>query len=193
MKAETIEYSLEGKENQKNFSEKCDNFYLWIFKEIKTYIKGDILEIGAGLGNFSKILVKNYNHNKIILSDIDKTYLKILSGRFKDNENVEIEFLDINSPKKFTEKKYKIDTCIAINILEHIKDDVSSISGIYNILNRKGNLILLIPAYKSLYNIIDKEIGHYRRYTKKEIIKKVRNTNFKIEKIFYFNFLAIFG
>ncbi|MFA5014528.1 MAG: class I SAM-dependent methyltransferase [Actinomycetota bacterium] len=188
-----MDYSYIGKENQKNFSEKCENFYLWIFKEIKPYIRGDILEIGAGLGNFSEILVKNYNDNKIILSDVDKTYLSILSDKFKDNENIKIEFLDLNSPGEFKEKDYKIDTCIAINILEHIKDDVSAITGIYDILNRNGSLILLLPTYKFLYNIIDKKIEHYRRYTKKEIIQKVENTGFKIEKIFYFNFVAIFG
>lgn len=50
-----------------------------------------------------------------------------------------------------------------------------------------------MPAHKFLFNCIDKAIGHYRRYTKKEIISKIQQTPFELVKLFYFNFAAIPG
>ena len=187
------EYSKEGKDNQQIFSEKGNNFYNWIFEEIKPYLRGNILEIGSGVGNFSKILLENFPDNQLILSDFDKYFLSILSKKYSKNDKIIIEYLDLNNIEIFKNNNYKIDTCIAINILEHIDNDIKALENIYNILEPDGKLILLIPAHKFLYNIIDKDIGHYRRYTKKEIIKKISLTSFNILNIYYFNFIAIFG
>ena len=60
-------------------------------------------------------------------------------------------------------------------------------------LKKNGTLIILVPANKFLYNVIDKSIGHWRRYTKNELKNKLIVNNFKIEKIFSFNILGIFG
>ena len=187
------EYSKEGKDNQQIFSEKGNNFYNWIFEEIKPYLRGNILEIGSGVGNFSKILLENFPDNQLILSDFDKYFLSILSKKYSKNDKIIIEYLDLNNIEIFKNNNYKIDTCIAINILEHIDNDIKALENIYNILEPDGKLILLIPAHKFLYNIIDKDIGHYRRYTKKEIIKKISLTSFNILNIYYFNFIAMFG
>ena len=187
------EYSKEGKDNQQIFSEKGNNFYNWIFEEIKPYLRGNILEIGSGVGNFSKILLENFPDNQLILSDFDKYFLSMLSKKYSKNDKIIIEYLDLNNIEIFKNNNYKIDTCIAINILEHIDNDIKALENIYNILEPDGKLILLIPAHKFLYNIIDKDIGHYRRYTKKEIIKKISLTSFNILNIYYFNFIAIFG
>lgn len=187
------EYSKEGKNNQQIFSERGNNFYNWIFEEIKPYLRGNILEIGSGVGNFSKILVENFPDNQLILSDFDKYFLNILNKKYCENNKVKVEYLDLNSTKILENNNYKINTCIAINILEHIENDVKALENIYSILESDGVLILLVPAHKFLYNIIDKDIGHYRRYAKREIVEKINLTSFNLINIYYFNLFAIFG
>ena len=53
-------------------------------------------------------------------------------------------------------------------------------------------LIILVPAYNFLYNDFDKAIGHYRRYSKKKLLREI-NDNFKTEKIFYLDSMGFFA
>ena len=86
----------------------------------------------------------------------------------------------------------KIDTAVAVNVLEHINDDTGAFKNVYSSLKKGGHFIVLVPAHQALYNIIDKSIGHYRRYAKKDLIAKAEGAGFKVDELFYFNFFSIF-
>ncbi len=187
------EYSQEGKDNQIIFSEKANRFYGWIYEEIKPFVKGDVLEIGSGLGSLSKILISSNGNSRIILSDIDERFVELLSRRYGNFKNVSVKNLNLESIDNPSNANLSIDTCIMINVLEHISDDIKVINNIYNILNKDGNLILLVPAHKYLYNVIDKSVGHIRRYDKRDIDRILKGSRFKLIKSHYFNFTAIFG
>lgn len=51
----------------------------------------------------------------------------------------------------------------------------------------------MVPANKFLYNVIDESIGHYRRYTKKDLKSKISESNFIIQKTYSFNMLGMLG
>ena len=57
----------------------------------------------------------------------------------------------------------------------------------------KGKLIILVPAYKFLFNSFDKNLDHKRRYTKRTLTKILTDNNLKIKKTFYFNVFGILG
>jgi hypothetical protein len=54
-------------------------------------------------------------------------------------------------------------------------------------------LVILVPCHKFLYNVIVKNIGHFRRDTKKELCDKVNETNFTILCMHYFNTFGVVG
>jgi hypothetical protein len=60
-------------------------------------------------------------------------------------------------------------------------------------LKEGGNLVILVPAYMSLYNRFDEELGHYRRYTKKSLEKIFTANSLEIIHRQYFNFAGIPG
>ena len=62
-----------------------------------------------------------------------------------------------------------------------------------NILAAHGKVIILVPANKGLYSTFDKNLGHFRRYSKKELKKKIENSGFKVRKIIYFNSAGAVG
>lgn len=172
---------------------KRKNFTKWVMDETFSKLKGDILEIGSGLGTYSEQIIKNHPNSKITLSDISSLYVENLKKRFLSN-SVKVFKLDLNNKDNFKEIGYdKFDSIIAINVLEHVKDDKFAFSELYKMLKNNGTLIILVPANKFLYNIIDKSIGHWRRYTKKELKHKLVDDFFIIEKIYSFNILGIFG
>ena len=81
---------------------------------------------------------------------------------------------------------------IAADIFEHLEDDMPGIIESYRILRKEGILILTVPAFKSLRGIQDKVTSHKRRYSKKEIVDKLKVQGFDILRTSYFNFFLFF-
>ncbi len=162
-----------------------DKAVLWrkyIYFLVKKYIKNGLLEVGAGIGSFTK----NYKNNlkNITLTELDKHNIKKLKKRFKG--------LKIKIETKLTSKlNGKFNSILYMNVLEHIKNDKKEINTSLNKLNKKGYLIILVPAHNELYTKFDKEIGHFRRY-KVNFFKKLKLKNAKIVKLQYLDCLGYF-
>jgi len=89
-------------------------------------------------------------------------------------------------------KTKSVGLIIAMDILEHLEDDSKGINESYRALSKGGILILTVPAFKSLWGIQDVVTGHKRRYSRKEIVNKLREVGFDILKSSYFNFFLFF-
>jgi 2-polyprenyl-3-methyl-5-hydroxy-6-metoxy-1,4-benzoquinol methylase len=189
---EEKKYTQQGNQNLSN-TDKANRFTDWMFSEINPYIEGNILEVGSGIGTFSKKITSDFKDRKIILSDIDPEYVKGLRNAYSPNKNIQAIKLDLGRSSDFQNINNKINTVIALNVLEHVENDVDALKNIYNLLAPNGKLILLVPAHKFLFNCIDVSLDHFRRYTKKELLQKISQTDFKLKKLFYFNFPAIVG
>ena len=148
----------------------------WLLKQISKYLRGDILEVGAGIGNFTSKLSR---YGKVTAIDYDSGYQ---NAGYGDIEKASYSF----GNKTF-------DTIICMNVLEHIKDDQRALENMFSLLNNNGKLILLVPAFQWAYGEIDKGLGHYRRYTKKEAESKLCDSRFKIQDSCYLNWLGLFG
>lgn len=185
-------YSLVGDQNLVVIDQ-TSNFTNWMYEEIKPYLGGNILEIGSGLGTYSKKVIRDFPQSKIWLSDIDKDYLEKLKDQFCRLPHVYTRKIDLNNPHDFENFPKKFNSIFALNVLEHVSDDIAAIKQLSRLLSPNGKLIFLVPAHKILFNCIDEAVGHCRRYDKQEIVEKIAQTDFKIKKLFYFNFFAIFG
>jgi 2-polyprenyl-3-methyl-5-hydroxy-6-metoxy-1,4-benzoquinol methylase len=167
-----------------------------MYKEISAELKGDVLEIGSGIGTYSeKIIQDKPRASHIMLTDIASSYIEALANKFSSkNNNVSVSKLDLNRKEDYEKIGYKkFDSILALNVLEHIENDEFALQQLYEMLKDEGRVVILVPCHKFLYNVIDKNIGHFRRYTKKELEYKVSKTQFTIQQIFYFNMLGIVG
>lgn len=166
-------------------------FNKWMVKCMEPYLGDRILEVGSGIGNISRLLPKK---ERLIVTDVDPTYLEILSGAFQDNDIVDVARLDLTR-RQDAEKlgKSVCDTVICLNVLEHIDDDEAALQNIHRILAPGGRLVLLVPQYKWLFGSYDRHAGHVRRYTRAELTQKLEQANFRVMRFKNFNFLAIFG
>jgi 2-polyprenyl-3-methyl-5-hydroxy-6-metoxy-1,4-benzoquinol methylase len=161
-----------------------DNYNRWIISLFKKYFGKYILEVGSGLGGLSLHLPKT----KVTLSDTRDDYLSHLKKLF----NYKILKLDIEKEAP-TNLVNTYDTVFSSNVLEHIKDDESAMKNCFKVLRKKGKLLLFVPARKEIFGNLDRAMGHYRRYTKEELIRKVEKIGFKILKIKYVNFPGYFS
>jgi hypothetical protein len=97
--------------------------------------------------------------------------------------------LDIE--KKLGNIKNHFKSIYAVNVLEHIKDDVQALKNMNMLLEKDGYIAILVPAKKMAFTRLDESLGHYRRYEKEELRKKIEKANLKVEKIDYFNMLGL--
>ena len=123
---------------------------------IKKFIGKKILEVGAGIGSFTKIYIKE--KSDITLSEIDSFNYETLKKNFNSQKNVKVENKLI---QQFDET---FDTIFYISVLEHIENDTKEITDAIEKLEDKGHLIICVPAHNYMYSNFDKEIGHFRRY-----------------------------
>ena len=174
---------------------KADKFNLWMYSAIKPFCSGSILEIGSGIGNISKYFLSDGAN--IFLSDIDEKYCDLLKNQFSAFPNLKgITKIDLASDhfdKDYPHLFNKFDTVFALNVLEHIQDDRSALKNASKFLKKGGRLIILVPASQSLYCRFDKELGHYRRYTRHTLRKAIKESGFSIKNLFNFNLVGIAG
>lgn len=170
-------------------------FNHWMYNTIKPYCKGQILEVGSGIGNISRCFLEDGAN--ITLSDIRENYCSILSENFKSYSNCGgVQLLDLVAPDfetRYASQLESYDTVYALNVVEHIKDDALAIQNCRKLLKKDGHLVILVPAYQKLYNGFDVELEHYRRYNRQMLNNLISNNGFSLVHHQYFNFMGIFG
>lgn len=135
---------------------------------IKKYLFGDILEIGAGCGSFTKYYF-NSKIDSAFLTEIDKKNIINLKKKFKTNKKISVE-------KKILSKiKKKFNVILYLHVLEHIKNDKSELQEAKKKLKKNGYLIVLAPAHQKIYSNLDKMVGHYRRYELNFFKRKIKS------------------
>lgn len=159
------------------------NYNRWIISLFKNDLKGKIIEIGSGLGGLSVLLPKKTT----VLSDINNAYLEILKSGYG------YKTIKLNITKKLSREYINtFDTILSSNVFEHIENDQEAFNNCYKLLKHKGELLLFVPARQEIFGVLDKEMGHFRRYTTKEITQKAKKSGFKIIIAKYVNLPGYF-
>lgn len=185
-------YSQQGDQNLQTI-DRADRFCDWMFSQIAPYLHGNILEVGSGLGTYSGRLLRQFPEAKVVLSDIDTAYVQALEQRFGGDSRVSAVRLDLTAKQDFAAISHPVQSAFSLNVMEHIEDDVLAFNNMYDLLEPGGAYVTLTPAHQWLYNCIDRAIDHFRRYNRKVMREKIAKTSFRIERMFYFNFLSIVG
>lgn len=166
-----------------------------MYTSIKPFCKGNILEIGSGVGNISEYFLND--NASISLSDIRDVYCEELQTKFHGEPTLQgimtMNLVDNDFDTKFSRHISSFDTVFALNVVEHIHNDRLAISNCYKLLKPGGCLIVLVPAFQRLFNNFDVELEHYRRYSRKHLESLFISNNLKIIKSRYFNAAGIAG
>lgn len=168
--------------------EQARNYNEWIYSLIKPSIKGRVAEVGAGTGTFSNIIAND--GFTVTAVDYSKSYLKIIA---KKNKKIKTILFDLQAKKLPKSLTGKFDSIVILNVIEHLADDNLALSHLYKMLKKNGNLIVLVPAFQTAFGSMDKNLGHYRRYTKNSFAKLIKTSGFNIITSRYANMLGLAG
>lgn len=132
-------------------------------KKIRPFIKGNVLEVGAGIGSTTSLL-NDGSAKQWLMLEPDRQMSNIVREKIKDlPSNCTVQTATIDSVAG------KFDTIIYIDVLEHIENDAAEVNKAADLLQEDGHIIILAPAFQSLYSPFDKAIGHHRRYNRKKL------------------------
>ncbi len=90
-------------------------------------------------------------------------------------------------PDQLPYQESSFDLITALDVIEHIDNDVDSIKAIYSLLVPGGKCVFTVPAYMFLWSAHDEMNQHKRRYTLPELHRKLLQAGFTVEKISYYN------
>jgi 2-polyprenyl-3-methyl-5-hydroxy-6-metoxy-1,4-benzoquinol methylase len=173
----------------------ADSFNRWMYQTISPYLNGNILEVGSGIGNISKFFLDD--HRNLTLSDIRDNYCTVLAQYFDREAYIkaiqQIDLVDENFREKQASVEGSFDSLFALNVLEHIKDDNLALFNASRLLKKDGTIVILVPAFRLLYNNLDKELHHYRRYSRSQLCSLLSQNGFSVSTSFYFNAAGIAG
>jgi SAM-dependent methyltransferase len=183
-----------GSETLGNIGE-AGGFNKWMYSAISPYLQGKILEIGSGLGNISGFLLEDKQN--VTLSDLRPEYCNYLSEHFKESKSLDrVVRIDIAGKDFDTAYGHLLgtfDSLFALNVIEHIEDDSKALQNCKKLLKEQGSIIILVPSYQWLYCSFDRELGHFRRYSRQSLKNMAKVSGFEVNNLFSFNATGLGG
>jgi SAM-dependent methyltransferase len=169
--------------------EDADNYNDWTFALFRPYLTGDVLEVGCGVGSFTRRIIDHGHSNRLLSIDISPEAVEHCRSRLH-RPNLEIQCIDVRHVRG------EFDAIVCMNVLEHIDDDRGTLEHLLTLLRPGGTLFLLVPAHMSLFSRFDAENGHFRRYNKRDMRALVSSMPIARQfglKQFYFNAVGALG
>jgi len=167
------------------------NYQRWQFQMVAPFLRGEVLEVGGGIGNFTPQLagvarfVTSLEPNEFCFHQL-REKIAPLKNAAACRATVESLHQVIPPDKKF-------DAIVLMNVLEHIQDDRAVLAELRKYLAPGGRLVILVPAGQWAFGPVDVRLGHYRRYTKRYTRPLVAGLQLELEKMRYYNFVGIWG
>lgn len=163
------------------------NWKKYIKHLLSEYIKGDVLEVGAGIGSNTRLFCSCQYSNWLCLEP-DKKLFQILEY-FISSLNM-TNYCAWNGSISLLNKNQFFNSIVYIDVLEHINNDKEELIQASQHLKPNGKLIILSPAHQWLFTSFDAAIGHYRRYNK-QTLQAIIPPNIEVIKIAYLDCVGL--
>jgi SAM-dependent methyltransferase len=165
------------------------NYADWTYEQFAPFVRGAVLEVGCGVGMFTRRMVAAPAIASLLSIDISEPAVRRCRNEVA-SPRLEVRHADVQSVSG------QFDFVLCMNVLEHIEDDRGALARMLAMLNPGGTLFLLVPAHQFLYCSFDTEAGHFRRYNKKGMQLLAQGASceeaIRVEQ-FYFNSIGAAG
>jgi SAM-dependent methyltransferase len=163
------------------------NYRAAIIREFEIYLQGDVLEIGAGIGQISEAMLELPRVSSLTALEPATNFHDAFQKRLPNTVLIKGIINDLPEGSAY-------NAAVMVNVLEHIENDADELIAIHKILKEKsGHLCILVPARQEIFSKLDSHFGHYRRYDKPNLHNKLNQAGFEIVKLHYFNMVGYFA
>ena len=164
----------------------------WMFEQFSGFVRGEAVEVGAGIGTFSERLLAA-GAESLLLVEPEPACAGELRSRLGADPRVEVAEELLPESPALAARAGRADFVVCQNVLEHIDDDAGAVAAMAAALKPGGHMTLLVPAHPRLYNRLDRSYEHHRRYTRERLAGLVDGAGLELEALYSFNLLGVPG
>ncbi len=136
----------------------------YLAETVGPFIKGDVLEVGAGIGGTTRVLCVGHESSWTCLEP-DSELARKMRLTFEENPLPIEPSIRTETVQKLSEHEM-FDAILYVDVLEHIEDDRQELAAAALHLRSGGHLVIIGPAHQWLFSEFDEAVGHYRRYSR---------------------------
>ncbi|HYO98915.1 MAG TPA: class I SAM-dependent methyltransferase [Pyrinomonadaceae bacterium] len=136
-----------------------------------------ILDVGCGTGANLEMLAQFGDTQGV---DVSESALAFCRARGLHN-------VRLGAAEHLPYADSSFDLACALDVVEHLDDDLSGLSEMRRVLRPDGRALLFVPAFMWLWGVQDDVSNHRRRYTLPQLTERVRAAGFEVERATYAN------
>jgi SAM-dependent methyltransferase len=163
----------------------------WIYSKLRAGVGGEVLEIGSGIGNMSRLV--RPAAARLLLTDASPEHLDALRALYAGDGGVAVTAYDLDAPPPPDVAARRYDAIVAVNVIEHIADDRTLVARLAELLRAGGRLLVYVPACPFAFGPLDTALGHFRRYTAATLTALLRGAGLDPGEPRYMNLLGLAG
>jgi ubiquinone/menaquinone biosynthesis C-methylase UbiE len=143
--------------------------------------KGErILDLGSGTGMILKVLE---DYGVCCGAEISQEAISFLRKRQLNR----VVCTDVNGPLPFKDNSFSLITCL--DVLEHLDGDSFLLMEMARVCRPAGYIFITVPAFQSFWSPHDIALHHRRRYTKTQMLARIKGMPCQVVKASYYNML----
>jgi 2-polyprenyl-3-methyl-5-hydroxy-6-metoxy-1,4-benzoquinol methylase len=173
--------------------EGAKRYNAWICERIDSAVGERVLEVGSGIGNIVSEILGKDRVSALVATDLSESSLKTLRDRMGDDSRLSTQVWNAEEAPPAALLAEKFDTIVCSNVLEHIKDHDAAVRNMRQLLKPHGKLVILVPANPRIFNGMDEDLGHFRRYTRPELTRVLEANGMQINALMDHNFVGAVG
>jgi SAM-dependent methyltransferase len=164
----------------------AQNYNRWIIDSFAPYLGDSVAEVGAGIGTISELLLAT-GVKRLVSFEPSKNMFPLLADKLRQQDRAIV----INDVLRPNFESNGFDSVVYINVLEHIEADRTELANAFAALKPNGHVLVFVPALAWLYSDFDRQLGHFRRYTKNGLSNLARDVGFAVVKARYVDLVGI--
>lgn len=150
------------------------NYRQWVSDLIAPWLGSDPLEVGSGHGDYATLWLPGLE--RLTVTEADDTRLAVLRQRFGHHPDVTVR--QLVAPH---DEQGDHTAVAAINVLEHIPDDVGALRSFGDLVRPDGRVVIFVPAHQFAFSKFDAAVGHVRRYTRSSLGSAAQDAGLTVE------------
>ncbi len=173
-------------DEQRDLTPELDRFQFSLFRQS---LGPRVLEVGGGGGRLTELVLESGTAAEFVSIEPSDHFYGILAARYSHSEKVTV----LKCTTTEIQERYAghFDCVYSVHVMEHIEDDRAFLRECLHLARPGGAVVVLVPALQFLYSDLDRNIGHYRRYSKRSLRELTDGLDAAIEKLQYNNFLGV--
>ena len=162
------------------------NYRRWIVDTFAPYLGKDVAEVGAGIGSVSRLLLEQ-PIERLAAFEPSANMFPLLAEAVRADARAQA----VNGAFDASQAGRNYDSVLYVNVLEHVEHEREQLAAAHAALRPGGHLLVFVPALAWLYSDFDREVGHYRRYSRDALERVVVHAGFEVVDSHWFDVAGI--